>query len=100
MYLLAVCHISQLHVIPLPVQKVIAAGQILKSLFRQNSQGGIQGQAHRVLMEEMDVMVRTCEASSTTSTGQKLGVLGHREPLCFNPQSTLYLRALSYGYSL
>lgn len=85
MYLLAVCHISQLHVILLPVQKVIATGQIPKPLFRQNSQGGIQGQAHHVLMEEMDEMVRTCEASSAASVGQNLEVLGHRELLCFNP---------------
>lgn len=67
MYLLPVCHISQLHVILLPAQKVIATGQILRSLFRQNSQGGIEGQAHHVLREEMDLMKRTYKASSATS---------------------------------
>lgn len=51
MYLLAVCHISQLHAILLPEQKAITMGHILQSLFRQNSQGGIQGHAHHVVRE-------------------------------------------------
>lgn len=72
MYLLAVCHISQLHVILLPVQKVITTGQ--EPLFRQNSQGGMQGQAHHVLR---NLVVRTRKASRGTSIAQRLEVLGN-----------------------
>lgn len=51
-------------------------GQILQALFRQNSQGGIRGQAHRVLREEKDLMVRTCKASKAASVVQGLEALG------------------------